>query len=102
MFNSATSILEVNTRTGDVQTLITNDKGEYLIDCLNFEQGFQDGDVTTISCEYDSIDVIVNTEYEGIQADMNRPSDVPVVPIIAGSILVLAVGGYFYIKRKKK
>ena len=93
----------LNQHTNETQTFITNEKGEYLIDCLNFKQGFQNGDTITISCEFDSVDVIINTEYEGIQADMNRSEDVDPVPIITGTILVAAASGaYYYIKRKVK
>lgn len=93
----------LNQRTGETQTFITNERGEYLIDCLNYKQGFQNKDAITISCTYDSINAIINTDYEGIQADMNRPDDIDPVPIIAGTILVAAAGGaYFYLKRRGK
>lgn len=94
-----------NERTDEIQTFVTNSKGEYLVECLNFKKGYRDGDKITISCELDSITVIVNKEEFGIQADLNRPEDVDPFPVIEGTVLiaVITVGGtYYYIRKRKK
>jgi len=92
-----------NIRTADCQTIITNDAGEYLFECLNFKQGYENRDKLTISCICGSQEVIIDTSFSGIQCPINKPPRIPVEPIIAGTILVAAAGGaYYYLKRKKK
>ena len=93
----------INLRSNETQMFITNEKGEFLIECLNFKQEYQNGDQLLISCIYDSVEVAVDTQYAGIQCPINKPVGVPVEPIVAGTVLVTVASGlYYYIKRKKK
>lgn len=90
-------------RTGEVQTFLTNEKGEYLLECLNFKKGYENNDTLNISCIYGSQEVIINTSFCGIQCPINKPPEIPVEPIIVGTVLVSVLGGaYYYIKRRKK
>lgn len=99
---SGVEVTLTNVRTSEVQTIITNDAGEYLFECLNFKQEYKNKDILNINCIYGSQEVVVDIGYAAIQADINRPEGVPVEPIIAGTILVAAAGGaYFYLKKKK-
>jgi len=92
-----------NLRTGEVQRVLTNDKGEFLFECLNFKRGFRDGDLLEVACKYEMKVVRVNVQYAGIQVELNKPSGVDVKPIIAGTILISVAGGlYFYIKRRRR
>jgi len=92
-----------NLRTGEVQRVLTNDKGEFLFECLNFKQGFRDGDLLEVACKYETKVVKVDVQYAGIQVELNKPSGVDVKPIIAGTILISVAGGlYFYIKRRRR
>jgi len=86
-----------------LQRITTNDKGEFLFECLNFKQGFWNGDLLEVACKYEKKVVKVDVQYAGIQVELNKPSGVDVKPIIAGAILISVAGGlYYYIKRKRR
>ena len=92
-----------NLRTGEVQRVMTNDRGEFLFECLNFKQGFRNGDLLEVVCKYETKVVKVDVQYAGIQVELNKPSGVDVKPIIAGTILISVAGGlYYYIKRRRR
>ena len=92
-----------NLRTGEEQRITTNDKGEFLFECLNFKQGFRNGDLLEVACKYEKKVVKVDVQYAGIQVELNKPAGVDVTPIIAGAILISVAGGlYYYIKRKRR
>ena len=92
-----------NLRTGEEQRITTNDKGEFLFECLNFKQGFRNGDLLEVACKYEKKVVKVDVQYAGIQVELNKPSGVDVKPIIVGTILISVAGGlYYYIKRKRR
>ena len=99
---SNVEVILLNVRTGESQIFATNEEGEYLFECLNFKQGFKNKDKLNISCIYGSQEVIIDTQYAGIQCPINKPPEMPIEPIIAGTVLVSVLGGvYYYIKRKK-
>lgn len=52
------SIILTNTRTGDTQTVTTNSKGRYLIDCASFTNGYENNDAVTatLNLGYDEDD----------------------------------------------
>ena len=93
-----------NLRTGEEQRVMTNDKGEFLFECLNFKQfGFKNGDLLEVACKYERKVVRVDVQYAGIQVELNKPSGVDVKPIITGTILISVAGGlYYYIKRRRR
>ena len=92
-----------NLRTGEEQRITTNDKGEFLFECLNFKHGFRNGDLLEVTCKYETKVVKVDVQYAGIQVELNKPSWVDVKPIIAGAILISVAGGLnYYIKRKRR
>ena len=92
-----------NLRTGEEQRITTNDKGEFLFECLNFKHGFRNGDLLEVACKYETKVVKIDTQYAGIQVELNKPAEVDVTPIIAGAILISVAGGlYYYIKRKRR
>lgn len=96
-------VVLLNVRTGESQTFATNERGEYLFDCLNFKKGHENADRLNISGIYGSQEVIIDLQYAGIQCPINKPLGIPVEPIVAGTVLVSVLGGaYYYIKRKKK
>ena len=79
---------------------------EYLFDLANLRNGWNNGDRLWLFYGNESrlfmIEVIVDDSMAGIQADFNRPTDIEPIVIIAGTVLILASGGYYYIKRKIK
>lgn len=99
---SSVEVTLTNVRTSEFQTVTTNEKGEYLFECLNFKHGYKNGDKLSIKSIYGSQKVVVDTQYAGIQADINRPEGVDVEPIISGAALIAAGGLYYYLNRKKK
>jgi len=79
-----------------------HDIKEYLFDIANFKQGWNNNDKFIISYGNKSMELIIDNSMAGIQADFNRPATIQPEPIIAGAILILALGGsYYYIKRRK-
>ena len=97
-----TVVTLTNLRTGDEETMQTS-AGEYMFDCLNFPHEYVDGDTIRIMCEYGMLEVRIDTEYYGIQADINRPSELPIMPVIVGTVLVAAAGrAYYYIKKRRE
>ena len=92
-----------NSRSMVTYEAYTDNSGVYMMDCLNFENGYKNGDEIKIHSKYGEVIVKVDMEYEGIQADINRPKDIPVSIIITGVVLVpAAFGAYYYIKKKKE
>lgn len=76
---------------------------EYLFELANLKQGWHDGDKFVVSYGNKSMELIIDTSMAGIQADFNRPPIIAPEPIIAGAILILALGAsYYYIKRRKR
>jgi len=79
---------------------------EYLFDLVNLKNGWNNGDRLWLFYGNESrlftIEVIVDNSMAGIQADFNRPLTIPPEPIIVGTILILASGGYYYIRKRKE
>jgi len=75
---------------------------EYLFDMANLKKGWNDEDKFIVSYGNKSTELIIDTSMAGIQADFNRPTDIKPIVVITGTILILASGGYYYIKRKIK
>jgi len=75
---------------------------EYLFDLANLKQGWHDEDKFIISYGNKSMELIIDSSMAGIQADFNRPLTIPPEPIIVGTILILASGGYYYIRKRKE
>jgi len=51
-----------NLRTGEEQIVLTNDRGEFLFECLNFKQGFRNGDLLEVVCKYETKVVKIDTQ----------------------------------------
>ena len=79
-----------------------HDLKEYLFDLANLKQGWHDEDKFIISYGNKSMELIIDSSMAGIQADFNRPLTIPPEPIIVGTILILASGGYYYIRKRKE
>lgn len=75
---------------------------EYLFDLANLKNGWNNNDRLWLfygnKSELLTKEVIINTEFAGIQSDFNAPYDYTPIAVITGTVLILS-GSYYYIKR---
>jgi len=75
---------------------------EYLFDLANLKKGWRNEDKLWLLYGNMTTEIKVDNSMAGIQADFNRPLTIPPEPIIVGTILILASGGYYYIRKRKE
>lgn len=106
-YNSDTVILRNQVTTEELTVNIINcnhNLKEYLFDLANLKKGWNNNDRLWLfyGNESNSLtkEIIVNTEFAGIQLDFNAPYDYTPIAVVTGTFLILS-GSYYYIKRKK-
>jgi len=95
-----------NQETGEEMTVQVIDCDhnlkEYLFDLANLKKGWRNEDKLWLLYGNMTTKIKVDNSMAGIQADFNRPLTIPPEPIIVGTILILASGGYYYIRKRKE
>lgn len=103
--NDVLTISLENLRTSEIFTVDirngNNNLKEYLFDLANLKQGWRNNDNLLLNYNGTKTVLVVDSQYVGIQKDINAPTDYIPIVIITGAVLIIVVGGtYYYIKSK--